>query len=135
MVAYKALKALANTEMTLFAQDLELRYLWLFNAENSWLSSARNGDIDHDFLSGPAAEKSNAIKSEILRTHKPARFELPFLASDSMRWFDIRIDVDRDESGTVIGVIGTSLEITEQKRREETLKTLLREVRCENKQV
>ncbi|WP_019997836.1 sensor histidine kinase [Aureimonas ureilytica] len=128
MVAYKALKALANTEMALFAQDTSLRYLWLFNAEGSWLATAHNGDTDHDFLPGPAAEKSTSIKQDILRTHKPARFELPILSGEAVRWFDIRIDVDRNDAGEVIGIIGTSLEITEQKRREETLKTLLREV-------
>lgn len=128
MVAYKALRALANTDMTLFAQDRELRYLWLFNAEGSWLSSAHNGDTDYDFMPGAAAEKSVSIKQDILRTQKPARFELPILSGESMRWFDIRVDVDRDDSGDIIGIIGTSLEITEQKRREDTLKTLLREV-------
>lgn len=128
MVAYKALKALANTDMTMFAQDMELRYLWLFNAEGTWLSKARNGDLDYDFMPGTAAEKSVSIKQDILRTHKPARFELPILGGEAVRWFDIRVDVDRDESGQVIGIIGTSLEITEQKRREETLKSLLREV-------
>ena len=45
-----------------------------------------------------------------------------------MRWFDIRIDVDENEAGEVCGIIGTSVEITEQKRREDTLKTLLREL-------
>ena len=128
MVAYKALKALANTEMALFAQDRDLRYLWLFNPGDSWLAQARNGDTDHDFLSGPAAEKSMALKQEILRTGTQARFELPILSGDATRWFDVRLDVDRDEAGEVIGVIGTSLEITAQKRREDTLKTLLREV-------
>jgi len=128
MVAYKALKALANTEMTLFAQDRDLRYLWLFNAGDSWLSKARNGDTDHDFLAGPAAERSMALKQEILRSGAHARFELPILSGDAMRWFDVRLDVDRDEAGEVIGIIGTSLEITAQKRREDTLKTLLREV-------
>ncbi|WP_062012565.1 PAS domain-containing sensor histidine kinase [Aureimonas sp. AU4] len=128
MVAYKALRALTNTEMALFAQDLDLRYLWLFNAEGSWLASARNGDADHDFLPGTAAEKATAIKAEVLRSHKPARFELPILSGSQVRWFDVRVDVDRDDAGQIIGIIGTSLEITDQKRREDTLKTLLREV-------
>ncbi|WP_182085436.1 PAS domain-containing sensor histidine kinase [Aureimonas sp. ME7] len=128
MVAYKALKALANTEMTLFAQDLELRYLWLFNAEGSWLADAKTGDSDHDFLPVPAAEKAKAIKSEILKSGAPVRFELPILSGDNGRWFDVRVDVDRNDEGEIIGLIGTSVEITDQKRREDTLKTLLREV-------
>lgn len=128
MVAYKALKAVANTEMTLFAQDTDLRYLWLFNAQGSWLAEARNGDCDQDFLPAPAADKAKAIKAETLKTGAPVRFELPVASGDTVRWFDVRVDVDRNDDGEVIGLIGTSVEITDQKRREDTLKTLLREV-------
>ncbi|TGU42030.1 histidine kinase, partial [bacterium M00.F.Ca.ET.146.01.1.1] len=38
------------------------------------------------------------------------------------------IDADRSEAGEVQGVVTTMVETTEQKRREQTLKTLLREV-------
>lgn len=128
MVAYKALKALANTEMTLFAQDRDLRYYWVFNASNSWLDDSVVGSRDEDILTGAAAEKSVLVKREVLRTLQPARFELSTTSGAVTRWFDVRVDIDRDNAGTVIGIIGTSLEISEQKRREDTLKTLLREL-------
>ena len=127
MVASKALKALANTEMTLFAQDSDLHYLWVFNASNSWLDDGSVGQSDHDILAGPAADKSVGVKREVLRTQRPARFELSSTTGSVTRWFDIRVDVDKVDD-KVVGIIGTSLEITEQKRREETLKTLLREL-------
>ena len=66
MVAYKALRALKNTEMALFAQDLDMRYLWLFNADNSWLASAANGLRDSDFLQEAAAERCDVIKRTVL---------------------------------------------------------------------
>jgi two-component sensor histidine kinase len=127
MFASKALKALANTEMTLFAQDRDLQYLWVFNASHSWLDDSVIGQDDNAILSAAAAEKSVAVKREVLRTQRPARFELSSTSGSVTRWFDIRVDIDKvgDE---VVGVIGTSLEITEQKRREDTLKTLLREL-------
>ncbi|MCM2503281.1 PAS domain-containing protein [Aureimonas altamirensis] len=128
MVAYKALRALTNTEMALFAQDLDMRYLWLFNADNSWLASAANGLRDSDFLPASAAERCDAIKRTVLDSGKPARFELQIADAEQHRWFDVRVDVDRDDTGAVIGLVGTSLEITEQKRREDTLKSLLREL-------
>ncbi len=80
--------------------------------EGSWLASAKNGDSDEDFLPVPSAEKARAIKAETLKTGTPVRFELPVASGDSTRWFDVRVDVDRDEAGTVIGLIGTSVEIT-----------------------
>lgn len=128
MVAYKALKALANTDMTLFAQDRDLIYNWVFNTTNSWLDEQIVGLGDVDLLGAAAAEKSIVVKREVLRTSRPARFELSTTSGSVTRWFDVRVDVDRDQNDAVIGIIGTSLEITEQKRREDTLKTLLREL-------
>lgn len=128
MIAAKALSALSATDMGLFAQDMDLRYRWTFNAKRSWLALAGTGASDEDFLGAHAAEKAIAIKAEVLASHRPARFELPMIEEGVVRWFDIRIDIDRDEEGEVIGLVGTSLEITEQKRREDTLKTLLREL-------
>lgn len=127
MVASKALKALANTEMTLFAQSRELTYLWVFNASNSWLDEGVVGQGDQDILDAGAASKSVLVKNEVLRSQRPARFELSSTSGSVTRWFDIRVDVDKVDD-VVVGIIGTSLEITEQKRREETLKILLREL-------
>lgn len=128
MVSEKALKALFNTEMALFGQDLELRYLWAFNPRNSWLCGVEAGHGDKDVLSPQAAEKAIQVKREVIRTQRPARFELATVFGPTTRWFDVRVDVDRNEAGEVAGIVGTSFEITEQKRREETLKTLLREL-------
>jgi two-component sensor histidine kinase len=128
MVAFKALKALANTEMTIFAQDRDLRYLWVFNPGDSWLSEQATGRTDDEVLSGPVAERAVVVKQEVLATGQPARFELTMTSGSATRWFDVRVDVDRDETQGVVGIIGSSFEITEQKRREETLKTLLREL-------
>jgi len=75
MVASKALKALANTEMTLFAQNRELTYLWVFNATDSWLDESVVGQGDADILDAGAAAKSVMVKNEVLRSHRPARFE------------------------------------------------------------
>lgn len=123
-----ALKAVLNSDMSLFAQDLDLRYAWAFNVERSWLDGVATGACDADILSPAAAERSHAIKSSILQSGEPARFELPIGSPDGIRWFDVRIDANRDETGTIIGIVGTSLEITGQKKREDTLKTLLREL-------
>lgn len=128
MLADKVMRALGNTEMSVFAQDRDLRYSWVCNAGDSWLARAGEGVVDGDILSPQAAERSMAMKREVLRSFRPARFELSITSGPSVRWYDVRVDVDRDSQGGVCGIIGTSFDITEQKRREETLKTLLREL-------
>lgn len=128
MLVNKVLRALANTEVSVFAQDCDLRYAWVYNAGESWLALAVEGMADRDILPAGAAERSENLKQDVIDTRKPARFELSTIKGASVRWFDIRIDVDENEAGEVCGIIGTSVEITEQKRREDTLKTLLREL-------
>ncbi|MEX6506274.1 sensor histidine kinase [Jiella sp. M17.18] len=114
--------------MSVFTQDLDLRYSWVCNPGQSWLAAAREGMTDSELLSPAASDRSISMKKEVIRSHRPARFEMAIARGGSVRWYDIRLDVDRDAEGTVCGIIGTSFDITEQKRREETLKTLLREL-------
>ncbi|KQT82477.1 PAS domain-containing sensor histidine kinase [Aurantimonas sp. Leaf443] len=128
MVAWKALAALSNTDLAVFAQDSDLKYCWVFNAQNSWLAPAVAGIRDDDILPAGAAERSNRMKAEVLSTGRPLRFELAVPLGNATRWYDIRLNVDRNDAEEVLGVIGTSIDITDQKRREETLKTLLREL-------
>ncbi|MFB2351172.1 PAS domain-containing protein, partial [Priestia megaterium] len=91
-----------------FAQDRDLRYCWVSNAGDSWLAGADEGMTDGDILSGQAAERSTAMKREVLRSIRPARFELSIATGPSVRWYDVRVDVDRDAQGEVCGLIGTS---------------------------
>ncbi|MCQ0986538.1 PAS domain-containing sensor histidine kinase [Jiella marina] len=114
--------------MSVFTQDLDLRYSWVCNAGRSWLAEAREGSVDADILSGAAAERSTEMKRQVLETHRSIRYEMSISRGTSVRWFDICVDVDRDENGQICGIIGTSFDITDQKRREETLRTLLREL-------
>src|SRR5690606_26338767 len=44
------------------------------------------------------------------------------------QWFDLWIDADTTPDGTPSGIITTIVETTDQKRREQTLRVLLREV-------
>ncbi|TIQ24092.1 MAG: histidine kinase, partial [Mesorhizobium sp.] len=64
----------------------------------------------------------------VVETGDADRLEVGIPDTDGVRWFHIWIDADRGDSGEVQGVVTTMVETTEQKRREQTLKTLLREV-------
>jgi two-component sensor histidine kinase len=128
MVSAKALRAIANTDIVVFAQNLDLDYIWLFNHQNSWLGQVQVGANDRDLLVGPSGERAIAAKREVIRSRAPTRLELSVPQGSSTRWYDLRVEADVDAGGEVVGVIGSLLDITEQKRREDTLKTLLREL-------
>ena len=122
------LKAAATSDMSLFAQDLGLRYVWTFNARHSWLETARPGSVDDEILAADAAEQTRSIKDDVLRTGTPSRYELYVTTPEGARCYDVRLDVNRQDDGRIVGLVGTSIDITQQKRREDTLKTLLREL-------
>ncbi len=126
--AAKALEALRNTELTLYSQTGDLVYDWIYSPVESWLGAAAVGRTDRELLGDAASMRLMAIKREVMQTGRASRFELPYQTGSVMRWFDVRVDVARAAGGAAVGVVGTVLEITDQKRREETLKTLLREL-------
>lgn len=128
MLAAKVMKAVENTEMSVFRQDHDLRYSWICNPGRSWLSDVREGMSDADILTESSLQHAVDVRRKVLATGSPVRFEFLHETSRSARWYDIQLDVDRDEGGSISGLIGTSVEITERKRREDTLKTLLREL-------
>lgn len=128
MVPASALKALTGTRMSLFAQDRDLRYFWCVNGEGSWLATVRPGCRDCDLLSQAEADEAEAIKRTVMETGEPARFELRLAGAHGVRWFDVNVNADRADDGSVVGVLGSSMEITGQKEREQTLRTLLREL-------
>ncbi|WAJ30012.1 PAS domain-containing sensor histidine kinase [Antarcticirhabdus aurantiaca] len=128
MIPAKALRAIESTDIVVFAQNLDLDYTWFFNHQNSWLHEAAVGANDRDLLVGASGERAIAAKREVLRSRKPARLEVSVAQGASTRWYDLRVEADIDEAGAVVGLIGSLLDITEQKRREDTLKTLLREL-------
>ncbi|MDY8110384.1 HWE histidine kinase domain-containing protein [Fulvimarina sp. 2208YS6-2-32] len=114
--------------MSVFRQDQDLRYSWVCNPGQTWLCDVREGMSDHDVLASSALENSIEIKRRVLANAEPVRFEFLHESARTVRWYDIQLDVDRDENGEVSGILGTSIDITERKRREDTLKTLLREL-------
>jgi two-component sensor histidine kinase len=74
------------------------------------------------------AEQIAAAKRHVIASGNPEHLELSVPTAEGIRWFQVWVDADRVDGGDVQGVVTTMVETTEQKRREQTLKTLLREV-------
>ena len=121
-------RALQNTGISVLYQDPELRVLWAQNVPAAWSGGDLVNATDHDFLPAAAAHQLTAVKKIVLETSRPGRTEISIPAADGARWFDVWIDADPDGDGNVRGLITTAVETTDQKRREQTLRALLREV-------
>lgn len=122
------LHALRNTGISVIYQDRNLNIVWTQNLPAPWSPSEVIGRTDSDFLPALQADRMLAAKRSAVATANPQTLVLDIPDKEGSRWFDIWIDADKGATGEVLGVITTVVEVTEQKRREQTLKTLLREL-------
>jgi two-component sensor histidine kinase len=120
-------RALTNTGISVLYQDPDLRVLWARNVPPAWAAGDLRGLTDADFLPASEADRTLAAKHAALDDGTPAGLEIRVPGADGPRWFKIWIDADRHNGG-VRGVVTTAVDITEEKRREQTLRALLREV-------
>ena len=118
------LHALHNAGISVLYQDRELKTVWARNMRAPWADTADSEGI----LPLVHAERIDTAKRNVMSSGNAERLELNVAAEDGVRWFQVWIDADHGDGGTVQGVVTTMVETTEQKRREQTLKTLLREV-------
>lgn len=129
--AFGLLRALRNTAVSVLYQNPGLRVIWAQNVPPSWSLGSIVGQFDSDFLPPRAAASVIAAKRAVLSGAPPNRLEISIPGMPGERedqWFDLWIDADVAPEGEVRGIITTAVETTEQKRREQTLRVLLREV-------
>lgn len=119
--------ALKNAGVAVIAEDVDLTILWSHNLPLS--REEGTGDhADDGFLAALGAESAVAVKRDVLRTGQSAHFDFRQGAEDGGRWFSVWLDPRRASNGEIEGILSTIVDTTDQKHREQTLRTLLREV-------
>lgn len=122
------LRALRNTGIVVIYQTPDMRVLWAQNVPEEWGGGDILGKDDREFLSGPMAERVADMKRDVLTTGQPVKLEFHEGVETGGRWYDMWLDADTGEEGDIAGIVTTLVEITDRKHREQTLRTLLREV-------
>lgn len=122
------LRALRNTGIIVIYQTPDLSVLWAQNVPAGWSQGDILGKTDSEFLSGPMAGRIMELKRGVLATGQPEKLEFHEGVEGGGRWYDMWIDADTGEDDEIAGLVTTMVEVTDRKRREQTLRTLLREV-------
>lgn len=122
------LRAIHNSNVFVLYQSPDLAYVWAENLPDAWSAQWHVGVYDHELVQEAMAARLAAAKATVLETGQPQRVEICLSHGEGSRWFELSIDSDHNDSGAIIGVVSTGVDITELKRREQVLKTLLREV-------
>lgn len=122
------MRALRNTDISILYQDLSLHVAWHQNVPSCWSGEDITGRTDADFLPAEAAERMTAAKEIVRASGEPHTMEISVPDGSDVFWYEISIDADKTPEGVVAGLITTAVDVSDRKRREQTLRALLREV-------
>jgi PAS domain S-box-containing protein len=112
--------ALSSGAVTVYEQDEQLRYLWLYPSEP--YPNHIIGKTDIDVEPGINGQNLYDLKQKVFRTGESCREEVPAIVSGEERWFDLLIEPRRDAEGKIVGVGGTALDVTVRRRVREELR-------------
>lgn len=121
---------LEASNISLAAQDLDGRFIWVLNPPLGVGGEGVIGKIDSDILPGEAAGQVAEARRAVLNGGLEKDFVVE-IADDGLgsRWYEVMIRARREElSGDVIGTVATAIDVTERKVQEEHLRIVLREL-------
>jgi PAS domain S-box-containing protein len=119
--------ALLGSNIAMAQQDRDLRYVWVHNPPEGLSVEEMVGATPEQILPKVTGQILETTKQRVLATGQPERIEVPMHFDRGTRWFDERIEPVLAD-GEVVGVICVAIDITEHKRYEQHLRSLLREL-------
>ncbi|WP_190397985.1 histidine kinase dimerization/phosphoacceptor domain -containing protein [Pseudanabaena sp. FACHB-1998] len=114
---------LKNSPITVFMQDLDLRYTWIYNPALNINPDEIIGKKDFDlFLVPEEAQKISNIKQRVLTSGVGGREEVFVTAEGQKRYFDLTVEPHHDHNGEINGIGCVALDITWRKQSEAELR-------------
>ncbi len=118
--------ATAGSLVTVSEQDAALRYTWLHNPRPP-LSSDALGRTDDEALDPQSASVLSPLKRQVLRTGELMKAEVALPVDGKDNHFDLKITPARLADGGS-GLLVAAIDVTEQKRQQEHLQVIMREL-------
>ncbi|HYG88675.1 MAG TPA: ATP-binding protein [Azospirillum sp.] len=113
--------ALRHSGVSLFSQDRELRYVWVYNPQVAIPVERFIGRRHADLFQSEDAAVLDAIKRSVLETGVGTRQEVRVTAGGRTVVADLVVEPLRDEAGMVTGIICAEIDVTESTRIKEAL--------------
>ncbi len=113
--------ALAHSNITLFEQDIEGRYRWVYNPPLGYGADEVLGKNNVDLLTREEADRVNALDRAVLDGGERVHEEIRISARGETRHLLVSQEPLRDAAGAIVRLTGAATDITDQKRAQEQL--------------
>jgi PAS domain S-box-containing protein len=120
--------AVKTAPLTVFSQDKDLRYTWIYNPRFAWAEQDCIGKTDEEIAGAEVAATLTSTKSKVLQSGTGVRQELSVMYRNRKYFFDLTLDPLVDSAGNIIGITGAGVDVTELKEKTEQLRALSRKL-------
>ncbi|MBN1369147.1 MAG: PAS domain-containing protein, partial [Dehalococcoidaceae bacterium] len=110
--------ALSASSISVFNQDMNLRYTWVQNPNLGFKAEQIIGKTDADLLPEQEAAILTAIKQQVLDSGKGTRQNVRTTISGKTFVNDLTIEPLHNTAGTLVGITCASMDVTGQQGRE-----------------
>jgi PAS domain S-box-containing protein len=114
--------ALEHSNVTVFEQDTELRYRWIYNPPLGYSAEDVLGHLNAELLSSEDTARLESMDREVLRSGDRVQREVRISApGGEPHHLLVTEEPLFDASGEIVGLTGAATDITDQKRAQEEL--------------
>ncbi len=113
--------ALADSHITVFNQDRDLRYTWVYNPVLGLSPEEMLGKTDAELWPPAQAALLDEIKRPALEMGQSRRGEVAIRNGAETRVFDLTAEPRYDLAGDITGIICVSVDVTDRKQSEQAL--------------
>jgi PAS domain S-box-containing protein len=115
---------LQDSPITVFTQDRNLRYTWIYNAAPQFTHTHVLGKTDVEILPPDDATRFIELKQRVLDTGTGARQDVSVTIGGSQRWYHLKLEPLRASDSRVQGITGVATDITPYRRASEAQRLL-----------
>ena len=104
--------ALEGSPITVFNQDRDLRYTWVYNPQEGWSEADYLGKTDEEIFGPEVGGRMTALKRPVLETGRATRQEFSLTARGKTYHCDSTVEPLRDAAGAIVGVNCACMDVT-----------------------
>jgi signal transduction histidine kinase len=120
--------ALNHLPITVFRKDRQLRYTWIYKSFPGLDPQEILEHTNHDLFSAQDAKAWEAMERRVLEQQQGSRQDISVTLNGIFHYYDLTLEPLLDDSGAILGLVGTALDMTQSYLNQQALTALNHEL-------